>query len=144
MGTPAAALSPSAPARPGRARHVALWVVQILLAALFGFAGVLKLTTPISELAQKMAWVAQAPLLVRFIGASELAGALGMLLPGLTGIRPRLTALAALGFAVIMVLAMPFHALRGEWGSLPLNAVVLALSLFVAQGRRTGGAAPRA
>ena len=65
-------------------------------------------------------------LLVRLIGVAELAGALGMLLPGLTKIQPRLTAFAAVGFALIMVLASAFHITRGEFGNLPINVCCLS------------------
>ena len=77
-----------------------------------------------------------APLLARFIGAAELAGALGLILPMLTGIKPRLTALAAAGLATIQVLAIPFHLYRGEFGILPINLVLLLLAVLVYRGRR--------
>ena len=76
----------------------------------------------------------------------ELAGALGMILPAATRILPWLTPLAALGFAVIQVLAIGTHALLGETAqTLPINLVLLALSLFVAWGRmRKAPILPRA
>src|SRR6266480_4551385 len=95
---------------PSKALNVGLWVAQVLLALAFGMAGTMKLLTPLVELGQKMAWVAAVPEpLVRFIGASELAGALGLLVPALTRIRPRLTALAGAGLTAVMVLALLFH-----------------------------------
>jgi len=59
--------------------------------------------------------------LVRFIGVSELAGALGLILPAATRIRPGLTPLAALGLSTIMALAMLFHLVRGEPQALPIE-----------------------
>jgi uncharacterized membrane protein YphA (DoxX/SURF4 family) len=116
---------------------IGLWVAQVLLALLFGAAGFMKLFQPIEALGAMMAWVPASPeLLVRFIGFVEIAGALGMILPAATRILPFLTPLAALGFAVIQVLAIGVHAVRGETAmSLPLNLVLLALSLLVLWGR---------
>src|SRR5215471_11180050 len=115
MATDVAAIDNQTGKGKSRALGVALWVVQALLALAFGMGGFMKLTTPLDVLAQKMAWVGSVPgPLVRFIGASELAGALGLLLPSLTRIRPRLTPVAAAGLVTIMMLAIPFHVLRGE------------------------------
>jgi uncharacterized membrane protein YphA (DoxX/SURF4 family) len=117
--------------------RVALWVAQILLAAVFGLAGFMKLTQPIATLAQMLKWPGDVPWeLVRFIGTMELLGTVGIILPAATRIMPRLTALAALGFAAIQVLAIPFHISRGEAAmALPLNIPLLALAVFVAWGR---------
>lgn len=117
--------------------NIGLWVAQLLLALVFGAAGVMKLFQPIEALGAMMTWVTVTPdLLVRFIGLVELAGALGMILPALTRILPFLTPLAALGFAIIQVLAIVVHASLGETAmSLPMNLVLLALSLFVVWGR---------
>lgn len=117
--------------------NVALWIVQLLLAAAFGMAGVMKSTQPLDALGQNMAWVRDVPpAMVRFIGISELAGALGVVLPWATGIRPMLTPLAAAGLLVIMLLASAFHLSRGELGALPFNAILGAMAAFVAWGRR--------
>ncbi len=124
-----------------RALRAALWVAQILLAVMFGMAGLMKLSQPISALATSLPWVTTVPeMLVRFIGAAEFAGALGLILPALTRIQPRLTALAALGLIGVMVLASAVHASRGEFGMIPVNIVIAAIAGFVAWGR--GKAAP--
>ena len=107
----------------------ALWVVQVLLAAAFIFAGVLK------AFQYDRAKASLPRGLVTFIGVSELLGGLGLLLPALTGILPWLTPLAAVGLAVIMILAGIFHATRGEMSSIITNVVILALTVFVAYGR---------
>lgn len=116
---------------------IGLWVAQVLLALVFGAAGVMKLFQPVEALGTMMNWVNHSPeLLVRFIGFVELAGALGMILPPLTRILPLLTPLAALGFAIIQVLAIAVHASLGETAmSLPMNLLLLALSVFVVWGR---------
>ncbi len=123
-------------ARVHKGFHVSLWVVQILLAALFGMAGVMKTTTPIAELITKLPWAGAIPeALVRFIGASELAAAFGLILPSATRIRPALTPLAAAGLALVMALAFVFHVARGETQALPINLVLGGLAAFVAWGR---------
>jgi uncharacterized membrane protein YphA (DoxX/SURF4 family) len=139
-----AAYTPAA--RPRRALNIGLWVVQLLLAAAFLASGLTKLTQPIDAMAAQMAWVTSVPAaLVRFIGAAEVAGALGLILPSLTRIRPRLTVLAALGLIVVMVLASGTHLSRGEGGMVPINLVLAALAAFVAWGRsKAAPVAPRA
>jgi uncharacterized membrane protein YphA (DoxX/SURF4 family) len=126
----------SAPAR-SKGLHIALWVVQILLAFAFGMAGTLKTTKSIPDLVTAgLAWAGSVPEpLVRFIGASELAGALGLILPSLTRIMPMLTPLAALGLVIIMALAAPFHISRGEANVIGINFVLGGLAAFVAWGR---------
>lgn len=126
--------------------NIGLWALQALLAVAFGGAGFMKTFMPMADLAVQMNWVTVTPdWLVRFIGIAELAGALGMILPAATRVLPWLTPLAALGFAVIQVLAIGTHASLGELAMvLPANLVLLALSLFVAWGRwRRSPIAPR-
>ena len=122
----------------GRGLHVALWIVQGLLALAFGMAGVMKVSLPIAELAEKLPLAADLPRLVRFIGVSELAGAIGLILPALLRIRPRLTALAGVGLVTVMLLGSIFHATRGEWSPIAINAVLGGLAAFVAWGRFRG------
>ncbi|WP_095203672.1 DoxX family protein [Mesorhizobium carmichaelinearum] len=118
--------------------HIGLWVAQIALFILFGMPGIMKTFMAPSALAPMgIVWATDVPIwLLRFIGLCELAGALGMILPAATRILPFLTPLAALGFVTIQVLAIGFHAFRGETGhTLPMNIIFLALSLFVLWGR---------
>jgi hypothetical protein len=119
-----------------KALHGALWVVQVLLALAFGAAGAMKTTQPLSDLAKSLVWPgAVPPALVRFIGASELAGALGLILPAAARVKPLLTPLAALGLVTVMLFAIVFHLSRGELSLLPINLALAALSAFVAWGR---------
>ena len=76
--------------------HIVLWLVQILLACAFGMAGFMKSTQPVDVLAQNgIQWATQVPVaLVRFIGISELLGAIGLILPAATRIKPVLTPLS--------------------------------------------------
>ena len=126
----------SATTRPSRTLHVALWLVQIGLAALFLLVGYTHALSPIAVAIARAPWVASLPVpLVRFIGVAELAGALGILLPAATRIQPRLTALAAAGLATVMGLAVPFHMMRGESREIAINLGLGALAAFVAWGR---------
>jgi uncharacterized membrane protein YphA (DoxX/SURF4 family) len=125
-------------ARSGRstARHASLWIAQVVLAMLFAGAGYAKAMTPLSELAMSLPYTADLPgWLVRFIGVSEIAGAIGLIVPALTRIKPGLTPLAALGLCMVMVLATLFHAVRGEYSTMPLTLVLAAMAAFVAKGR---------
>ena len=116
--------------------NIALWIVQALLAVAFGMAGGMKTFVPLEEIAKNLPWVLEyPPAFTRFIGVSELAGAVGLVLPSVTRIQPRLTVLAAYGLAVVMALAMGFHAMRGEFLALPPNLVLMSMALFVAWGR---------
>lgn len=125
--------------------NITLWIVQVILAAMFGLAGVMKTTTPIDQLAAQMVWPgAIPPMLVRFIGAAELTAAIGLILPSLMRIRPVLTPLAATGVVTIMALAIPFHISRGELQALAVNVPLGAMAAFVAWGRfRKAPIAPR-
>ena len=120
----------------GRALHVALWAAQVLLAVAFGIAGFLKLTQPIASLAGQMPWTTAVPgWLVRFIGLSEFAAMVGLILPAVTRIRPVLTPIAAVGLVLIMGMAAGFHLSRRETSVVPMNAIFGALAAFVAWGR---------
>ena len=115
---------------------IALWIVQALLAFAFVMAGGMKLVTPLDQLAESLPWVLEMPaLLVRFIGLSEVAGGIGVLLPALTRIQPRLTPLAAAGLGLVMILAVIFHLARGEFGGSVPSIVLLILAAFVYYGR---------
>jgi uncharacterized membrane protein YphA (DoxX/SURF4 family) len=128
------ATNTAAPRRRGL--NIVLALVQIVLAFAFGAAGLMKLTQPIEALSASMPWVSAVPsALVRFIGLAELAGALGLILPWLTRIKPQLISLAAIGLILVMVLASAFHLSRGEAGAVPVNVVLAALAAFVAWGR---------
>jgi len=113
-----------------------LWLVQVLLAVAFGMAGIMKSTMPIAQLSQKLAWTgALPPVLVRFIGSCELAGAIGLIVPAIVRIKPILTPLAAAGLVLVMTLATAFHISRGEYGALPITIFFGLLAAFVTWGR---------
>lgn len=117
--------------------RIALWIVQGLLAVTFVGTGSWKLLTPIPELAAKMPWMGQvSPGFLYMTAAFDLLGGLGLVLPAVTRIKPGLTVLAAIGCAVLMTGAVVFHVSRGEAANTPFNFVLIALSLFIAWGRR--------
>jgi uncharacterized membrane protein YphA (DoxX/SURF4 family) len=116
--------------------NIALWIVQVALALAFGMAGFMKLTQPYEKLSERMAWVNDfSPNIVRAIGLIEILGALGLILPGVTGILPVLVPLAAVGLLLDMVGAALTHVRRKEFSIIVANLVLLALAAFVAYGR---------
>lgn len=72
---------------------------------------------------------------VRLIGAVEVLGAIGLILPALTGIVPLLTPIAATGLALVMALAIVVHARRKESSAIAFNAVLLIMAAVIAWGR---------
>lgn len=120
---------------PSRALGAGLWVAQIIIAFFLLFGAYMKLAAPADEVAKMMVWAAQYPNLKTFTGIVDLLGGLGILLPALTRIQPRLTVLAAVGVVALQVLAFGFHAMRGEWPATPFNVFLLALAVFVFWGR---------
>ncbi len=136
MTTATANVSASSTSTGARGLSIGLWVVQALLAFAFLGSGFMKLTTPHEALGAQMRWAADAPgALILFIGAAEVFGALGLILPSITRIQPKLTPLAAAGLATVMVLASGTHLLYGELGMIAVNAVLGGLAAFVAWGR---------
>lgn len=115
--------------------HIVLWIVQGLLATAFGIAGFMKITMPIEDLAKNgMHFVSTYGVgTVRFIGISEVLGALGLILPAALHIKPILTPIAAIGITVIMVLATAYHISHNE-PFLP-SLIIGVLAIFVAWGR---------
>ena len=113
-----------------------LWIVQGLLALIFLFAGSMKLIIPIEIMMAQMP-VPLPGLFLRFIGTAEVAGALGLILPGLLRIRPMLTPLAACGLVIIMIGATVVTLIGGGGVSALVPLVVGLLCTAVAYGRRS-------
>lgn len=114
---------------------IALWVVQGLLALLFLYAGISKAFLPLPTVKKNFPWANHVPSgLTRFIGLSELFGALGLILPAVTGILPWLTIAAAIGLVLVMLSAAFFHASRREFSGIGINLVLLLLAFFVVIG----------
>ena len=116
--------------------NISLWIAQVLLFLFFGMAGVMHGLFPVEEVAKSAPWADDVPVaLLRFIGFAELAGAVGVLVPALTRIKPNLTPAAALGCLAIMVLAAIFHLSRGETGIIGMHITVALVAAFVWWGR---------
>ncbi|GAB2520231.1 DoxX family protein [Nocardia heshunensis] len=111
---------------------IAYWIVAALLAAFYLYAGVLKLVRSPDQLRPMMAWVDRIPLpAVRALGALEVLGALGLILPPLTGIAPGLALAAAIGFVLLQCGAVPVH-LTSKDRQIGLNiALLLAAAVTV-------------
>jgi uncharacterized membrane protein YphA (DoxX/SURF4 family) len=109
-----------------------LWIVQVVLALVFVFAGGMKLVLPLEQLAGPV--TLPGPLL-RFIGLAELLGGVGLILPAALRIRPGLTPLAAAGLVVIMIGATVITLGAGEFSGALISIVVGLLAAFVAYGR---------
>ena len=110
----------------------ALWIVQGLLALIFLFAGGMKLVLPLEEMTGP---IPLPGLFMRFIGVAEVLGAIGLILPGLLGIRPGLAPLAAAGLVIIMIGATVVTLAGGDLAAALISVVVGLLSVFVAYGR---------
>ncbi len=116
----------------------ALWIVQGVLAVAFTGSGSMKLlkSHDVLKADPKMGWANDfSSGFVKFIGAAESAAALGLVLPGLTGIAPILTPLAAIGLVGIMLGAAATHLRRSETPMVVPPMVLAALAAFVAYGR---------
>ena len=114
--------------------NIALWIVQGLLAALFLFAGGIKLVMPIEEMLKQMP-VALPVWLVQLTGIFEVLGAIGLILPWLLRIRPGLTPLAAAGLVIVMIGATAYNLAAGDIASALMTVVIGILAAFVAYGR---------
>lgn len=120
--------------------NIALWIIQVLLAGVYGMAGSMKTFTPDKVRANpQMTWAHdKQDGYIRFVGISELLGAVGLIIPALTGILPWLTPLAAIGLALIQFLAIfTVHLPKKEYQVIPVNIVLLALAIIAAYGRFT-------
>jgi hypothetical protein len=120
---------------------VALWIVQGLLAAAYLAAGGLKVVRARERLVASgnFDWMKDSSDVgVKAVGVVEVLGALGVVLPWLTGIAPLLTPVAAIGLVVVQVGALRVHLVRHERRPLPANVLLLVLAAFVAAGRFLG------
>lgn len=112
---------------------VGYWIVAGLLALLYLYAGAKKIAQSQEQLAPMMGWVDTVPMpVVRFIGAVEIVGAAGLILPPATGIVPGLAIAAAVGFVVLQVLAGGLHLSRREVKESSFNLVLIVLAVAAA------------
>lgn len=112
---------------------VAYWVIAGLLAAIYGFGGLKKLVQSQDQLRPMMGWVDAMPMSrVRMIGLVEVLGAVGVIVPAVTGVAPGVAVAAAIGLALIQVGAFRLHLSRHELTDLPLNSALLVLAAAAA------------
>jgi len=117
--------------------NVALWIAAGVLAVAYAAAGLMKITGKREQMLERMPWVSDFTQgQVRAIGVVEVLGALGLVLPAVTGIAPILVPIAATGLAITSVLAAVMHLSRGDGFASTIPVLVLfALAVFVAWGR---------
>jgi len=129
--------------RPSKQRKlitsISLWTLQVVLALMFLFVGGIKLILPIQLLLAQMP-LPLPGLFIRLIATAEVAGALGLILPGLLRIRPMLTPLAALGLVLDMIGATAYNLISGQIGAAVTTVVLGLICLAIAYGRRSWAA----
>jgi len=111
-----------------------LWILQIVLAGLFLFAGGFKLVTPVEEMLKQMP-VALPGWFLQFVSVCEVLGGIGLILPAALRIKPGLTPLAAAGLVIIMIGATVVTIMGGMGATAVLPVVTGLLLGFVAYGR---------
>jgi uncharacterized membrane protein YphA (DoxX/SURF4 family) len=126
--------------RPWFTLNGVLWTLQIVWGFFFAGSGFGKVllydATLYAEAPRAVAWYAAVPQpLIVFIGVVEVLGGIGLILPALTRVTPKLTPLAAGGLALTMLLAAGFHVVRGEYALVPATVVLGAVAAFLAAGR---------
>jgi uncharacterized membrane protein len=115
--------------------HRATWVLQIVFGLYFIAIGVMHFIVP-DGLPAQLGWMYDLPTWAHWVsGVAEILGGLGLILPGVTGIRPELTPLAAAGLTVVMLLAAIYHLGRGEASNVVVNLVIAASMGFIAYVR---------
>ncbi len=119
--------------------NLALWIVAGILAAVYLGTGIMKLAYPRETLHAQMPWVDDfSAATVKLVGAAEVLGAVGLIVPEATGIAEILTPIAATCLAALQVGAVTVHLRRHETENLGLNVFLFLAAAFVALGRLAG------
>src|ERR1700685_372751 len=127
--------------QPRSTVNIALWTLQVLWGLFFSFTGFGKVLcydpAVWNHMLPQVAWFSAVPQdLFVFIGACEFLGGIGLILPAMTGVKPKLVPFAAIGLTLILILAAIFHIVRGESSFfVPLNLVLGGLDAFIAYRR---------
>jgi len=127
--------------QPHSGINAALWILQVVTGIFWsvtGFGKVLCMNSTVwNQTLPRVPWFSAIPQgLFVFIGICEFLGGVGLILPAITGVKPKLTSLAAVGLALVMLLAAGFHIMRGEYsGFLTFNLAMAGISAFIAYGR---------
>ena len=114
--------------------NIFLWIAQVIVAVLFIWSGSVKLFHP-EQL--PWPWIKQNPGLVKFTGVLDVLAGIGLILPALLRIQPKLTVYAAYGTIGLMIAAGIFHVARGEAAQIGFNIFIAVMAAFIAWGRQT-------
>src|SRR5271163_1160586 len=128
------------PSLATKAFNVLLWTLQVLWGVFFSFTGFGKILAydPAvwNHMLHNVAWFSAVPQgLFIFIGVCEFLGGVGLILPAMTGVKPKLTPLAAFGLTLVMVFAAAFHIVRGEYSFVLICLVLGGVAAFIAYER---------
>ena len=116
--------------------NTVVWILQGVLAAFFIMPGIGKITGSKEKHISDGHIKPEGNLLfIRILGALELLGCLGIIVPWLTGIAPILTPITAVGFSVIMIAGIVNHTIKKEYKMLPMLVAILIMSVVVAYYR---------
>jgi hypothetical protein len=116
---------------------ITLWIAQIILSACFILGAAMKLFLPIEKLSAMWPWTGEIPvLLVRGTGLLDLLAGIGIILPALFKIHPKIVPLTAIGTIILMFSASVFHICRGEASDIGINIFIAVLAAFVFWGRK--------
>jgi len=120
--------------------NIALWTAQVLWGVFFsvtGFGKVLWYKPALwNQALHEVPWLPAVPQdLIMFIGLCEFLGGVRLILPAITGVKPKLTPFAAIGLTLVMILAAVFHIARGEYNFVLINVVLGGAAAFIAYGR---------
>ena len=113
------------------------WILQIILAVVFGGAGLTILVKSRADLSKMFGgWVENVPPpLLKLLGLAEVAAAVGLILPPLVGVLPLLTAFAAIGVVIIMIGGVVIHVRLPDYPGLAMNVAIVAMAGMVVWAR---------
>jgi len=126
------------------ALNIGLWIAQVISATSLIWAASMKWFMPPGELAAMWPWTADHAVLVKLTGFFDFLAGVGLVLPVLLRIQPRLTVFAAYGTIALVIAGAVFHIARGEASLIGVNIVFALCAIFIAWGRsRTAAVTPR-
>ena len=120
--------------KTSRTMNIILWIAQGLLAATFVWAGFMKIFKP-EDL--PFPWIKDNANLAFLTGVIDLLAGIGIVLPTLLRIKPKLTIFVAYGITILMSVASIFHISRGETKDIGFNIFMALIAVFIAWGRLT-------
>ena len=122
--------------KKSKTMNIILWISQVSLAVSLIWASSMKLFQPADKLAAIWPWTADNTALVKLTGVLDLLAGIGLVLPALLRIQPKLTTYAAYGTLVLMIAASVFHITRGEVSQIGVNIFFAVFAVFIAWGRQ--------